>query len=182
MDSLFAWVGQLVEWFSRFFPRRVILNTTMGAIKYVRGSNIKVCGPGVHWYWPWTTEWFDYPTARQVDRLQTQTILTADGKPIIIGGTIVYQVTDLKLLVTRVHDAAIAVKDLAQTAIHNVCCEMTLAEIQAGQQRNTLDTKLKNEAKRTLTEYGVDVVKFTLYDLAPVRVLRLSQSTSQEEN
>jgi hypothetical protein len=69
MESAFAWIGQIAEWIGQWIPRRAILDTTEGAIKYTgfflprrlrvrfRGFDgdmkISVCEAGIHWYWPW---------------------------------------------------------------------------------------------------------------------------------
>src|SRR2546425_3741648 len=167
MESAFTWLSQLVEWLGKFFPRLVVLDKTEGAIKYVRGWKPKYCGPGLHWYWPIVTFWSSYPIVRQTDRLQTQTIVTTDDKTIVVDGIIVYSVSDLMKLLTTVHQAEIAVKDITLTAIHDVCCQMTWEELKGEQRRGTLDTKLKNTTQRALNDYGVSVVKVMLTDLAP---------------
>lgn len=182
MGDAFAWIGQIFEWIGKFIPKWVILDVCQGAVKYVRGSHPKYCGPGIHWYWPVTTTWFSYPIVRQADRLQTQTIVTVDDKTIVIGGLIVYSVPDLLTLLTTAHDPKTTIRDLTLTAIHDVCCQMTWDQLKAEQRKGTLDTKLKNATQKALDDYGVSAIKVMLTDLAPARVLKLMQSTSNEEN
>lgn len=180
MGEALAWIGYCVEWFGKFIPRWRVLDTTEGMVKFVRGKKVVVCGPGVHFWWPAVTVTNVYPTARQADRLPTQTMCTTDDKTIIVGGMLVYKVDDLGLLLSTTHSAVAAIKDICLSAVHDVCCSMSWAELKDEQQRGTLDTKLKNAAQKQLTEYGVKVVKLMLTDLAPCRVLKLSQSN--EEN
>jgi regulator of protease activity HflC (stomatin/prohibitin superfamily) len=182
MDSALAWIGYIADWIGKFFPRWNILDTTEGAIKYVRGSNPILCGPGIHWHWPVVTTWVVYPTARQADRLETQTMETEDGKTIIVGGILVYSISDLKALLTTTHSPATTVKDIALSAVHDVCCGMTWEQLKLEQRKGTLDTKLRNAAKKQLSDYGVEVIKLMLTSLARARVLKVSQSMSQEEN
>lgn len=182
MESAFAWIGWIMEWFGRFIPRRMILDTTEGAIKYRRGSEIIYCGPGVHWFFPWSTKWHEYPIARQTDRLQTQTIETKDGVTFIVSATLTYQVNDLLKLLPLVHSATLNTIDLGMTAVHDVCCDFTWAELQGEQRRGTIKTKLKNEAQKQLGEYGITVIKLQLNTLARCRVIKISQSTAAEEN
>lgn len=182
IDEAFGWLGRLVEWFGQFFPRWIILDTTEGAVKYRRGLAPVVLGPGIHWYWPATTKYTEYPTAFQADRLQSQTIVTTDDKTIIVGGMISYEVADILPLVSKTHSAITTVKNLALTSIHDVCCKMSWEELKGEQRRGTLDTKLRNAAKKLLEPYGVRVIDLVLVDLAPARVLKLMQSTSVEEN
>lgn len=181
MDSALAWIGQIAEWVGKLIPRLMILDTTEGAVKYVRGSRPVFCGPGLHWYWPIVTTWSPSATARQADRLQAQTIVTTDDKTIVVAAIIVYTVTDLLTLLTTTYHAQTCVADITLTSVHDVCCQMSWEELKAEQRRGTLDTKLKNAAQRQLREYGVNVVKVMLTDLAPARVLKLLQSMSQQE-
>ena len=182
MESALAWIGQIAEWLGRFIPRREILDTTEGAIKYVRGSEPKLCAPGVHWYWPWTTTWAAYPTARQTDRLETQTMETKDGVTFLVSGTLTYEVVNLMALLPTTHSAQTAIIEIASTALHDVLCSMPWLELQTEQQRDTLKTKLKNAAQRELATYGVRVVRLKLNTLARCRVFKISQSTSSEES
>lgn len=177
----FEWLSQLVEWLGRFFPRWIILNTTEGAVKFVRGAKAIPLGPGLHWYWPVTTTYVEYPMAFQADRLPTQTIVTTDDKTVVIGSMISYSVIDILPLVAHTHDAMRTVYNLAMTAVHDVCCRMSWEELKDEQRRGTLDTKLKNAAQKLLKDYGVKVEQLMLIDLAPARVLKLMQSTSSEE-
>ncbi len=158
------------------------MDTTEGAVKYVKGKTAVALGPGIHWYWPVVTSLTMYPTAFQADRLPTQTIVTTDDKTIIIGAMVSYSVVDILPLVAGTHSAITTVKNLAMTAVHDVCCRMSWEELKAEQRKGTLDTKLKNTAQRMLTKYGVRIEQLMLIDLAPARVLKLMQSTSTEEN
>lgn len=181
MGDALAWIGQIASWIGAFIPRWVILDTTEGAIKYVRGHTVRVCLPGIYWYWPVTTTFVAYPTARQTDRLETQTMETKDGKTFIVGGTITYSVSDIAALVPTTHSPMAAIRDLSATAVHDVCCDLTWDELQSEQRRGTLKTKLKNEAQYQLKGYGVQVQKLQLTNLARARVIKISQSTASEE-
>lgn len=182
MDSALAWVGQIAEWIGKFIPRWEILNTTMGGVKFVKGSRVVALGPGIHWYWPVTTDFQVYPTARQADSLQSQSIVTADEpeRTIVVAGMIVYEVADIKKLIAFTYDPQNTIRDIALSAIHDVCAKMKWEDIKQGQRAGTLDTKLKNEARKALEPYGVNVLKTMLTDLAPARVLRLIQTTGKD--
>ena len=104
-----------------------------------------------------------------------------DSTMIVVGGMIVYEVTDVMKLLPRVFRAAQTVKDITLTCIHDVCCRMTWEEIRQGQRRGNLDTRLKNAAQQALGDYGVNVIKVQLTDLAPARVLKLFQTTGRDE-
>lgn len=182
MDNALAWVGKIADWIGEWIPRRVILDTTEGAIKFIGGKRVVVCAPGVHMYWPLRTTFIKYPTARQTDRLETQTIESKDGKTFMVSGTITYQVDDLALLIPCTHNAATATIDIAMTAVHDVCCLFDWETLQKEQRAGTLKTKLRNAAQKDLSELGIKVLMLKLNSLARCRVLKISQSTSSEEN
>jgi regulator of protease activity HflC (stomatin/prohibitin superfamily) len=198
LESAFAWIGQIAEWVGRFFPRRAILDTTEGAVKYSgfilpQRLRVKFGGydgdfrvsehkAGIHWWWPYTSKWAEHPIARQTDRLETQTMETKDGKTFLVSATITYVVEDLVKFVTAIHSPLTTVVDTAMLAVHDVCCDFDWDKLQEEQRRGTLKTKLKNEAQKQLKDYGLQVLKLQLNSLARCRVLKVSQSTASEEN
>jgi hypothetical protein len=182
MGAAFEWIGLIAQWIGAFIPRWVILDTTEGAVKYVRGKP-KFCAPGgVYWYWPVMTLWQQYPMARQTDRLECQTIESKDGKTFIVAGTITYMVVDLLALLTTTHSATTNTRELAASAVHDICCDYDYADVQVKNQKGTLKTELKNEAQRQLAEYGIKVLKVQVTSLARARVYKISQSTANEES
>jgi regulator of protease activity HflC (stomatin/prohibitin superfamily) len=175
------WISQIAAWIGAFVPRWVVLDSTEAAVKYVRGRP-KLCQPGmIHWFWPVTTIWQQYPVARQTDRLESQTMESRDGKTFIVAGTITYQVTDLMALLTTTHSATTNTRELAASAVHDICCDYDYDELQAKNRKGTLKTELKNEAQKQLSEYGIRVLKLQITNLARARVYKISQSTASEE-
>lgn len=180
MEAALAWIGEIFRWLGAFIPRWVVVDTTHGGVKFVRGSNPVAFGPGIQWYWPVTTNMHVYPTARQTANLKTQTILTRDSRTVAVGGMIVYEISDVEKIIAHTFDPDETVKDITMSAIHDVVCMVTMDELLEGQRSGVLDRKLKAEAKRELDRYGVKVIKLTLTDLAPCRVVKLITSTSTD--
>lgn len=180
MDSALAWIGQLAEFIGRFFPRLIQLDPRQSGVKFVRGRIVKKLHP-LDVYWPLVTTYDTYPVVRQTDNLVTQTISTKDDRTVAVGGMIVYEVTDVVKLLTTVHNAISTVQDIALTAIHDVCCNMTWDELKAEQRKGTLDTKLRKATEKQLAEYGVRVIKCMLTDLAQTRVLKVIQSINKDD-
>jgi regulator of protease activity HflC (stomatin/prohibitin superfamily) len=179
VEAAFAWIGQLAEWFGQFVPRWTIVKTTEGAVKFVKGAKVVALAPGIHWYWPTTTELERHPIVRQTVDLRAQSFVTTDDKVVVAGGLIVYEVTDVLTLVTTLYDTDETVRDIALSAIHDVCCRMSWEELKVEQRKGTLDTKMKNAAKSTLKDFGINVLKVALTDLAPCRVIKLVQDIDE---
>lgn len=181
MEAAFAWVGQFVEWIGQFVPRLRIIRSTHGAIKFVKGAPRLVLGPCLTVFWPLVTDFLEYPVVRQGVGLREQTLVTIDDRTIVTGGMLIYEVDDLLKLLGSTYSAEQTIRDIALTALHDVCCRMTWDDLKREQQRGTLDTKLKNEAQRALSPYGVKVVKLMLTDLSPCRAYRLVMSNARGE-
>jgi regulator of protease activity HflC (stomatin/prohibitin superfamily) len=180
MDSALAWIGQLAEWLGRFFPRWQIITKTHGGVKFVRGAKVVPLGPGIHWFWPLVTELLIYPTARQAVDLRSQTFVTADDKTIAVGGLIVYEVKDIAAILGHTFDPDETIRDITAAAIHDVCCVKRWDELREGLRSGSLDRELRKEAAKGLDGYGVRVLRTTLTDLAPARVLKVVQSMSKD--
>lgn len=181
MDSALAWIGQLVEFFGRFFPRWIILNTTEGAVAFVRGKYPIELGPGIHWYWPAWTEVKAWIVARQSINLTTQTITTKDDRTIAVGAVLVFRVQDALTLITKTFDPDITIRAVAAGAVHHVCSGSEWNLLKMAKEDGSLDTMLKRELQRRLgRRFGVKVLDATLTDFALCRVLRLVQTTASD--
>lgn len=175
MESALAWIGQIADWVSRFIPRWVIIDTTERGLKWIKGSRVVVCEPGIHWVFPATTSFIRHPVARQTNNLKSQTISLRDDRTIIVGGIVVFEIKDVEAAVANSYDIDDTIKDISLSAVHDVCCQLTWEEITEQQRSGELDRKLKTEARKELDKYGVRVLKMTLTDLAPTYVLKLVQ-------
>lgn len=180
MGGAFEWIGWVAEWLGKFFPRWLIIRATHGGVKFVHGARIVPLGPGVHWYWPVVTEIDTYPVARQAVDLATQIFVTADGHTVAVGGMLVYEVKDVAKLLGQTFVPDNSIKDITAGAIHDVCCLRTWEELKRDQRSGALDRDLRQKAAKVLDSYGVKVLRTTLTDLAPARVLKIIQSTSKD--
>lgn len=180
MDSALAWIGTIADWVGQFIPRWRIVDTTEAAVKWVRGSRVVVLGPGIHWYFPATTRFVVHPVARQTNNLKSQTITLRDDKVIVVGGLCVFEIKDIEAVLAHTYLPDETIRDITLSAIHDVCCQLSWTEITEQQRSGELDRKLKVEARKDLDRYGVRVLKITLTDLAPVRVLKIVQATTAD--
>ena len=104
MDGALGWISAVAEWFGQFVPRWVVVPTTHGAVKFVRGSRVVLLGPGLHFYWPLVTIFVLHPVAEQTTDLAAQTITTGDGRPALVRAVIAYEIENLETLIARNFD------------------------------------------------------------------------------
>lgn len=173
MNEALAWIGQIAEWVGKFIPRWMVVDSTHGWVKFVRGSEISSGGGNIVWWWPATTNIHTYPIARQTINLKSQIITTLDNKSVAVGGMMVYVVGNVEKLLTQTYAPDSVLADIGLAAIHDVCSGLTWDEIIEAQRDGDLDSLMRKQAAKDLKDYGVRVKRFTLTDLAPARVIKL---------
>src|SRR5688500_18896585 len=125
MDAAFAWLSAIAEWLGMWIPRIQIINATHAGVKFVRGWKVVKLEPGFHIYWPLTTNVDTFPVVRQSIDLRTQTIVTKDGRTIVVGGLIVFEVDDVEKLLAQTFQPDSTIREIALAAIHAACCPLT---------------------------------------------------------
>ena len=201
MEAALGWIGAIIEWVGQFVPRWTVVDTRHSWIKWVGArvvregwrfrwdTEMKVISgaEGIVWHWPAVTQWYMYPTARQNFDLRAQTVTTKDvlgpndevlepGVPVLVGGLISYQVTDIEKAIGLTWDTDETIRDTALTALHDVVSSKTWAELRDPRKGKELRRELREEAKKALEPYGVKVLKLSLTDLAKTAVLKIAMS------
>jgi len=177
MEGALGWISAVADWVGQFIPRWVIVPTTHAAIKFVKGSTVVKLGAGLHFYWPLTTQFVIHPVVRQANDLRAQTIVTTDHRTAVVAGLIVFEVADAEKLLAQTFDPDETIRDVAVSAIHDVCIQYAWPDLHASARSGALDRQLLKEARRHLDRYGVRVLKMTLTDMAPCRVYRVVQAS-----
>jgi len=180
MESAFAWIGQIIEWFGQFIPRLIILDPTQGGVRCRRGNEISELKPGLHLYWPILTIIKLWPIARQTIDLTAQTFETKDGKSVQVSGMIAYSVVDVVALLINTFDPDNTIRDLGMTAIHDVLLQYTWDEIREGMVNKVLKKELMREVQRELKSYGVKVLAVGIKDLVGTSVYKVALEQSSD--
>lgn len=155
MESALGWIGKLAEVIGGLFPRLLILTATHNAVAFVRGWKVKPLYPGLHVYWPTWTVVTQYPVVMQTVNLPQQSLLTKDGKQIVVGGMVRFQITDIVKALADTWDIDDVIVDEAQAAIRDVVVQRTVESVQT--ERTKVNNSLTNCLSRVLSRYGIEV-------------------------
>ncbi len=181
MGAAFEWLNQLIEAFYKLFPRIIVVRATHGGVKWVCGNRVKPLLPGLHIYWPLTTDAEIIVTARQTLAIPDQVLTTKDGKKVSVKTLVVYRIRDVVHAIGRVNfDVDTTVNDLTQSAVMRVVAIHTYDEIVAGIADDSLTETLTHAVRRELRQFGVYVVRSKLVDFAECRVLKLMLNQSDK--
>ena len=180
MDAAFAWLNTLIQTFYRFIPHVLIVRATHGG-EVGLGNRIKPLPPGLHVYWPLTTEVEVIVTARQTLAIPDQVLTTKDGKKVVVKTLVVYKIRDVVHAIGRVNwDVDTTVNDLTQSAVVRVVATHTYDEIMKGIADESMTTTLTREVRKELRQFGVHVVRSKLVDFAECRVFKLMTSQADK--
>lgn len=174
MGTAFAWLGQIFEAFLEFIPRRVIIRATEGGVKWSLWREPKEMKPGIRIYWPLISDIEVLIVARQTINTPTQSLMTKDGKTVVAGGVVVYNINDVVQAIGKLNwspeDTA---GDIAQAAIVEVVsrwdCSKLLANISG-----EVEEQLTETCRKQLRQFGVYVSRAALVDFSTVRQLNHS--------
>lgn len=193
METAFGWLGQIFDAILRFVPRVLLVRETHEGIKFQTGRIVKVLKctnglpfplmfllfglipmiwfrrTGIHIYWPLVTEYEIVPIRRQTTNLVEQYLSTKDCKTVGVSGILVFEVYDVKKLLTRCYDYEDTIRDLALAAIKKVITSHTISSLQENSAE--VDKELTEELKKELKIFGVKVIRVTLSDLAECKML-----------
>lgn len=172
MDTAFGWLGKIIEWFGRFIPILVVVRATHNGVKFIRGSRIKKMLPGLHVYWPLTTEIELIPVVRQTKNLFNQVLVTRDQKTVSAGIVIVYTIEDVIKAIGESWDINDTIIDISQAALISVITKMNLPEL-ISEITDKVENELSKTARAKLKPYGVAVIRCALTDLSPCRTIKL---------
>ena len=182
MESAFAWLGQLFETVYKFIPHILIIRATHGGVAWKRGKHVRLLVPGLHLWWPLTTEVEVIVTARQTLAIPDQVMVTKDGKKVVVKTLVVYRIPDPVRAIGKLNwDCDTTINDLTQSAVVRVVATHDYDEIMAGIRDESLTKTLTKETRRELRQFGVHVTRCKLVDFADCKVFKLLTSQADRQ-
>jgi len=109
--------------------------------------------------------------------LNPQTLMTKDGKSVVVGGVALYHIENLHAYAVENFDADEAMGEVAGSAIRDAVVSKTLAELQESDGRKAINKTLMTLARAELERYGVAIEYFKLTDLSTCRVQNIVGSS-----
>jgi regulator of protease activity HflC (stomatin/prohibitin superfamily) len=170
VDAALGWIGDLVSWLVSWLPHLVQVRKTERAVKFIRGKTAEI-GPGLHLWWPITTEVEVRPVVRQVMGLGSQTLTTKDGQAVHVDGLLVYSIGDLHTYLVENWEAEDSLGEVGQAGIRKAVVNMDFDDIQRGMA--DVDNRLTKEAQKLLERFGVEVELMRLTSFSRAHVLNL---------
>jgi len=170
MGAAFAWVAKLFDFFASLFPRLLVIQWSHGGVKYRHGKTRVRLLPGLHVYWPIVTTVETCAVVRQVVNMTAQLLQTADGRAVVVGCIVEYEVEDVLVFLSECEEPVAAIASVAMSAVRDVVVEVDSNDCEPDE----MDHALKCAATERLRPYGVRVLSARLSDFAAVRPIHLT--------
>lgn len=166
----------LIKQFGRFFQFWVIYDPWESGIILRLGKFNRMGLPGWNWIIPFMVE-FGTSTNIMVHTLVIgpQSLMTKDGKQVVITTVITATVEDAKEFILKVNGGMAALDDSAPGVVSKLIMGRTLDELRAMDIANELTKDIRRFAK----PWGVSVTRVQLSDFTVMRSIRLLQSVAQ---
>jgi len=171
MDSAFAWLGDIIQWFGRWIPHLAIIRSTHAGVKFRHGKKAVAMPPGLCFYWPLVTEIEIMPVARCTHNLPTQALMTKDGRKVVVSGVVVYKIKDIVAALARNWDVNDTINDITMCAITDVITKHDFKDIME-HITSEIQMKLTKETRHKLRAYGVQVFRTALTDFSTALVIK----------
>jgi len=169
-DKLIDFVLDSID---KFLPFIVIKEYEEGAL-FRFGKYKKIFRPGFHFKIPYVDDIDTYTIATTTLTLPVQSIVTKDGKAIVIKAQIKYKIKDLSIFAVKVYDAIDALSDMTCGIIFQTIKDKTWEEAC----NMDLNKKITVNARREAKQWGIHIDKITVTDFSQIRSLRLFNEDS----
>lgn len=167
MNELIAALGRL---FGKFTILLAIAPWEQG-LRVRGGKTVAVLKAGLHWRIPFLDVIHVQSVRKRAAQVSTQTVMTADGYPVVVGSSVSYAVANIALLYERMHHAEDTITNIV--AVHVAGC--VSRTMRAGLSISEVSAKATDDVTPLLERAGLSDVEVQITDFSVMKAIRLVQ-------
>jgi regulator of protease activity HflC (stomatin/prohibitin superfamily) len=141
----------------------------MNGVRFRFGKLHGTLAPGLHFKIPYVDTMMRDNTVDTTMLLPAQSVITKDGKELIVKGSIGYKIFDVAKFFCNVYDTRSALSDRTCVIIRAVISECTFEQVKDV----NIDAVFLKLAKKAVKDYGIEVQYVSLIDITNSRSYRL---------
>lgn len=156
--------------FLEFFRCAIIVDQYQKGVVLRFGKFHRVMEPGLQLLLPFYIE--NTVIERTVPRVRefaTQTLVTADDKPVVAGIIVALQIFDIKKATLEINEVWEAVDNACQATL----AEHVMAEDYEAVRTESFAKALTTACRMKAEPYGIEIMSVRLYEFGPTRTYRL---------
>lgn len=161
-------IDLIIEWIADIIPCIIIPEYKAGVVLRF-GKYKKTIEGGFHWKIPFFDNIIQDFICTTTLGLHPQSVTTKDGKSIVVRGIIKYKISDIHNYTILVYDSKDAMSDTTMGIIKETINERDWEDVQKGK----IDNLISKRVIKAMEEYGIEVEKLTLTDMAEMKSIRL---------
>ena len=158
----------VIEFIDQILPLVVIKEYDQGAF-FRLGKFKKIIGPGLHFKLPFADSIDTHTIVTTTMTLPAQSVVTKDGKSVVIKAQVKYEIEDLSIFAVKVYDAIDAISDMTCGIIFQTVKSKTWEEACNIDLNKSITAASRKEAK----QWGIYIDKITVTDFSQMRSICL---------
>lgn len=167
MGILFEWLLSII----REFQFWLIVQPWDRALRTRLGRNPRVLAEGIHWKIPLVDTVQVVSTQQQTYPFPSQTLWSADGRPVTVAGLIKFRIVDPCASQMAMKEPETICAAQAQTAVTEYVSERSVADMRLGELRQTIFDALVGAVP------GIEFDEVAITEFGAFRTLRLLQES-----
>ena len=128
--------------------------------------------PGLYWKWPVLDAIITQSVVDTVADLNTQSLTTADMRPVCLSGRLRYRIVDVAKAHFAVYDIDDALIEECEAAVAGAVMDRTLEQ---AADREDVEEEILEGIQESVRAWGVRVEDFSITNFVPCRTMRLLQ-------
>jgi regulator of protease activity HflC (stomatin/prohibitin superfamily) len=159
----------IIEQINNILPFKVVSKPEKGVRFRLGKPKGGVLEAGFYWKFPYADNIITDYVVETTLTLPAQSLTTQDGVEIVIKGMIKYKIDNMETYLTEVYDPKDALSDISCSIAKKIIVEKSWKDCQD----NEIDSDITKKIRVQIKKYGVDLIQFTLTDIAKIKSLRL---------
>ncbi len=170
------WLTNILETLRNVFPRTFTVFPDEAGVRITLGTRVKTLKPGWYIYWPVIQHAEKLSVMPQAVDLRPQSVHTSDGVDMVIGGAILYRISDAKKAILNVLDYDRSVQVLAL----GVIADFFMGEHEKDWKVNleSLRDSILQGVREEAAGFGLKIMKIYITDLGCAKNLRVLGDTA----
>jgi regulator of protease activity HflC (stomatin/prohibitin superfamily) len=168
-------VPVLTEWLIQnvfvLVPVRKVHEYERG-VRFWKGTAVREdLTAGIYWFVPFFGDIEVIPVKAQVKRLTSQSLMTTDGKNVVVKSNVRYSISKAWRAWVKVHDHEDTLVAQAEMCVAHIA--KTISSDDLFERRESVEARVVEELRSKVKEWGVDIEEFSITDAAIARHYRM---------
>lgn len=145
----------------------------LGNCRKVVNSSNGLFGTGLHPMWPFLETELTEPVKPRVISFKSRSLMTKDGKNVVVGLTMTMRIVDIRKALLEVHDADNCIDDIGNLVAARTIQQFNYVDLTS----ELFDSELLYNSRERGLEFGIDIIDIGLNEIAISRTIRLVEGT-----